>query len=195
MIQTRLYLILLLFCCNAFAQDSIQKADGTKFKIVTGSAVVYQKEKQVKYLLPDLDKPRMIAFKDLSQATSNGKLFKIFRDRKKIKGYYVITQNKNVSLAAISTKKTSTVGGFNVPYTLHEVAVFDHGKILDKVSFTENNDRKNINKRVAAREMIINHFTDCVAVLERLAFFAGAESNLQEGDVVEFLKSPYWPCN
>lgn len=197
MIPWKTYLILALLCCSrSFAQDSIRKADGTKIIIASGSAHVDYRHKQLKYKLPENGNPQTIAFRDLSKATSSGSVFRIFREGKKINGYYVIADNNGLALATATRKKISAVGGFNVPYIVHEMVVFDNGKVIDRISFSENNDRKNTKKRLQAREIIADRFSECAAVLKRLALFANTDSNLKEGDVAEFLDPPlYLPCH
>lgn len=195
MIHLKPYLFFLLFCGQLFAQDSIYKTDGSKFQLASGSLKVDHRHKQLTYRLSGNDKEQTVAFKDLDKATSAGKQFKIFREKKRVKGYYVIAAHNGLFLAAVSVKKTSNIGGFNVPYVLHEMIVFDGAKIIGDISFTENNDRKNIKRRMEAKEMIHNHFADCVGVLERLAYFSNNESRLEEGDIVGLLAPAlYIPC-
>jgi hypothetical protein len=114
----------------------------------------------------------------------------------KLKGYFVLAQRDGLTLASFTKEITTSTGGFNQRYVYHEMIVLDGTKTLERISFTENNDDKNIKKRVKAKQLIALYFGDCIEVSERLAYFANnANGSLIEGDVAAYLKqAPYLLC-
>jgi hypothetical protein len=196
MILHKTYLIFLFACGAAFAQDSIYKADGSRAAITGESVKLDFRHKQLLYANKGETGTQKIAFKDLNKVSYNGKRFQMLKVGNKSKGVFVLAQRDGLTLAALTKEITTSTGGFNQRYVNHEVMVINGAKVVERVSFTENNDDKNIKKRIKAKQMITLYFGDCVEVSERLAFFANSgNSSLIEGDLVAYLRqSPYLLC-
>ena len=189
-------IVFLLIFASSFAQDTIYKTDGTRTAIIGESVKLDLRLKQVLYSIKGETATQKVPLKILDKVSYNGKRFQMLKVGNKLKGYHVLAQHDGLTLAAISKQITTSSGGFNQRYINHEVVVLNGSKSVERVSFTENNDDKNIKKRVKAKQMIELYFGGCVEVMERLAFFANAANgSLLEGDLVGYLKqSPYLLC-
>ena len=187
---------MLLIGSTAVAQDSIYKADGTRAAI-NGESVGFDfRRKNVTYANKGETAPQRLALKSLNKVSFQGKQFRMLKIGSKQRGMFVLAEHDGITLATLAKNVTTNTGGFNQRYVNHEVVVVSANKIIDRVSFTENNDDKNIKKRMKAKEMIALYFGDCVEVQERMAYFANAEKGgLVEGDLVAYLKqAPYLLC-
>jgi hypothetical protein len=196
MTSWKTYLIALFICSFAAAQDSIVKADGSRASIAGESVKFYFRQKQLTYANKGETIMQKVALKDLNRISYQGKRFQMLKVGNKLKGFYVLAQHDGLTLATLSKEITTSSGGFDQHYINHEILVLNANKIIDKVSFTENNDDKNIKKRIKAKQMIVLYFGDCIEVVERLAHFANAgNSALLEGDVAAYVKqAPYLLC-
>ena len=196
MMNWKTYLIALFVCSSAIAQDSIVKADGARAAIVGESVKFDFRHKQLMYANKGETDIQKIALKDLNSVSYQGKRFQMLKVGNKLKGFYVLAQHDGITLAALSKEIKTNSGGFNQRYIYHEIIVLDGTKTIERTSFTENNDDKNIKKRIKAKQLIMLYFGDCIEVTERLDYFANNKNSaLLEGDVAAYIKqAPYSLC-
>jgi len=196
MLTQKLYIAFLLIAVTSFAQDSIFRADGTRAAINGESVKIDFRHNQLAFAAKGETTLQKLALKDLSKITYQGKRFEMLKVGNKQKGLYVIAQHDGLTLATLTKEIVTTTGGFNVKYINHEMLILSAGKVIERISFTENNDDKNVKKRMKAKALIELYFGDCVEVVERLAYFSNTANNsLIEGDIAAFLKqAPYLLC-
>jgi hypothetical protein len=196
MIKSATYLTLLFFCSLCAAQDSIFRVDGTRSAIIGESVKLDLRHNRLTYIIKGGTETQKLSLKNLNKVSYRGKRFQMLKVGSKLKGYFVLAEHDGITLATLTKDIVTNTGGFNTPYIYHEVLILNGGKIVERVSFTENNDDKNIKKRVKAKQLIALYFGDCIEVSERLAYFANnANGSLIEGDVAAYLKqAPYLLC-
>ena len=196
MITRQLYIIFIFITASSFGQDSIFKADGTRTAINGESVKIDLRLKLLTFAPKGEAVAQQLALKNLEKMTYQGKRFEMLKVGNKQKPFFVIARHDGLTLATLTKEIVTSTGGFNVRYVNHEMLVLEGSKVIERISFTENNDDKNIKKRIKAKAQLELYFGDCVEVMERLAYFANTPNNsLIEGDIASFLKqSPYLLC-
>lgn len=184
--------LVLTTAIQGFSQGILfQKGEIPKL-IQKESILVEWRSNKVSFLLADGTKRESVRFKNLDSIVYDKVVFKTFEVDKKRKGYFVIARHDGYTLATLNKKYTVSRGGFSVDYSKHDIAVFKNDKLVEQISFTENNDRKNIDARVLATKLIERYFGSCPSISEKLS--QPYEGALQHGAVVGLLgpvTSPY----
>ena len=190
-------LLLFLFSFAAFSQEYIQKNDGTKIQFIKGTLRVEPVNKRLTYKVGNEKKALKIKYKDLDHASFEGFLFKTFQVSNIRKGYYLLAEDSQKTLAVISRKRTSNSGGFDSVHTRYEMVLFGKDKkIIEELSFTDNKSEKNAQFRTRAKAIIKENFSSCPKVMERLYAVNETNKKLENGDVLNFLNKPiYISCN
>jgi len=185
-------LLLLLLCNHVIAQDVIQTKAGNKIEATEGSIWIDSKNKHVLYKLPNVKKRKKIKFKDVVSASYKDHQFQTFDVNGKSKGFLILVDANDKRLGAISTNRTVSKGGFEVPYMRYELAVIDNsGKVLQYLVFTDVNNPNNIAMRKVAGEIVRNNFQDCPNLLERLKTFENTDLKSVNGDIAELIAELY----
>lgn len=185
-------LLMLLLCSQAFAQDVIQTKSGTTVNAVEGSIRVDVRNKRLLYKLPNIDKRKKIKIKEVVSASYKDHQFQTFDVDGKRRGFFILANDNGKRLGAISSRRSVSKGGFEVPYNRYELAVIDSaGKVIEYLSFTDVNNSNNIAIRQTAGTIVRSNFRDCPNVLERLRTFENTESKVQNGAIAELIDKPY----
>ena len=182
---------LLLFAgLNVFGQ-SIQKKDGTTIDLTGGNIHVEAGNKRLVYFQKDSKVEQRVKFKNLNQATWGDFRFKTFDINGKLKGYYIIAENAGKTLLSSKRIRIKSRGGFESSYTHYEVVVLDaQNRILDAVSFTDENTDKKAIERGKVAPMIKNHFANCSKLVEKATAFESPPSDTQNTMILVLLNEP-----
>ncbi|HMI06562.1 MAG TPA: hypothetical protein VK528_03375 [Flavobacterium sp.] len=188
----KLLLFLLLLGANAFAQQFIQKKDGTKIIVADGSIHIEPSSKRIGYLLKDDQKEYHVKFKELDFASYGETLFKAFTVEKKTKGFYVIAENNGKTLVLNKQKRVKSRGGFESSYVHYELGVLDAagnyaGEIL---SFTNETSNTSAETRSKIIPMVKAQLADCPKLLEKIVLFESPPSDTKNTMILVFLDTP-----
>lgn len=187
----KLILLLLIFGKTSFAQEFIQKKDGTKTDVSNGSIYIESDRNKVAYLLKDDKKVRYVKFKDLDYASYGGILFKSFLIDKKQSGYFVISEYSGKTLVTSKQTKIKNRGGFESTYSQYKILVLNtENQIMETLSFTDTNSVTSIGNRSNVVSMIKNHFSGCSELMERVSLFESPASDLEHTIVLTFMNDP-----
>lgn len=189
----KLLLLLLLLSANAFAQQFIQKKDGTKIIVADGSIHIEPSNKRIGYLLKDDQKEYHVKFKELDFASYGETLFKTFTVNKKAKAFFVIAENSGKTLVLNKQKRVKSRGGFESSYVHYELGVLDaSGNYVSKVlSFTnENNSNSSTETRGKIIPMIKEQFADCPKLIEKITLFESPPTDTKNAMILVFLDTP-----
>lgn len=181
----------MVLCSLGIQAQSIQKSDGTNIDVTDGKIHVEPGNKRLVYFLKDSEKEQRVKFADLKEAKWGDFVFRTFTIEGKAKGYYVVAETASKTLVAIKRMRIKSRGGFESTYTHYEVAVLDkQNKIVDELSFTdENTDKKSV-ERSKVIPMIQKHFADCPKLIERASAFESANSDAKNTTILVFLNDP-----
>lgn len=172
---------------QGFSQGLLYQKNSNPKPIQKESILIEWRSSKVSFLAVDGTKRESVRFKNLDSIRYDQVAFRTFEIGKKRKGYFVIAHHDGYTLATLNKKYTVSRGGFPVDYSKHDVAVFKNDQLIDQISFTENNDRKNIDARISATKLIERYFGACESVREKLSQpYDGA---LKQGAIIGVLSS------
>lgn len=180
--------LLLTVAFQGFAQGFLYPKNGERRSIQKESILIEWRSNKVSFLSADGTKREKIRFKNLDSIVYDGITFKTFSVKNKPFGYYVISKYNGYTLATLNKRYTVSRGGYPVNYSKHEVAVFKKDELVEQISFTENNDRRNIEARQETLKLIEQYFGGCPSVREKLS--VPYEGALEHGAIVRFLSPP-----
>lgn len=181
-------LILILATLPVGAQNLIEKKDGTKIEPET--IHVEPGNKRIVYFLKDSKKEMRVKFTDLKQAIWNGLVFKTFSVDGKDKGFYVIAEAGGKTLVSSKRTRIKSRGGFESTYNHYEVAVLQQGKIVESLSFTDENSDKKAGERAKVIPMVKGHFTQCPKLAEKVSAFESPASDTKNTTILVLLNDP-----
>jgi hypothetical protein len=187
----KLLLILFFVSVNGFAQQFIQKKDGTKITVADNSIHIEPGKKRIGYMLPDNKKEMHIKYKALNFATYGEFLFKTFPIDKKDIGFFVIAEHKGKTLLTTKRTRIKSRGGFESTYTHYDVLVLDKSNnVLENLSFTDEKKDRNTADRGKVIPIIQAQFQDCKNVVEKASLFESPSSDDKNLTVLVFLNDP-----
>lgn len=190
----RTILFFLLINVSVFAQSFVQKSDGTKIAVPEGSITIEPVNKRIVYKTGNVK--NKIKYKDLSHAAFNGSLFRVFKEGKRSKGYFVLAESAGKTLAAIADTRSKPAGGFEKKFSRIEMCVYSNtGGLVERIVFSDDRNDKNTMLRADAAALIRSHFGDCEAPIQRLEAFEMTDTETQNNGISKFVESKiYTDC-
>lgn len=187
----KLALLLLISSVNCFAQQFIQKKDGTKINVVENSIHIEPGNKRIGYLIADNKKDLHVSYKDLDLATYGDFLFKTFLIGKKNIGFFVVAESNGKTLLTTKRTRIKSRGGFESTYTHYDVLVIDKSNnVLENLSFTDEKNNRNTSDRSKVIPMIQSHFPDCKQLIEKAMLFESPPIDDKNSTILVFLNDP-----
>lgn len=179
------------FLSISVSAQVIVKNDGTKIDVSQGTIHVEPGNKRLTYFLKDSKKELHVKFRELDKATWGDFVFRTFTIDGKEKGYYVVAETASKTLVSTKRTRIKSRGGFESTYTHYEVAVLDkQSKIVEELSFTDENNEKKSAERGKVIPMIQRHFSDCPKLTERATAFESPPNDTKNNTILVFLNDP-----
>ena len=183
---------ILLLGSGLFAQDVIQTKNGKSIVVVEGSIKVEPGNKKLRYKLASEPKAKKIKFKDIVSATYKEHYFRTVTIDGKVRGFFIMADLNGKQLGVNSRKRIVNKGGFDVPYQSIEMVVIEKDNSVSNYSvFTDVVNQKNNVLRGKAKTILIEQFSDCPNLIERLNTFAAADITVENLDIVKLFDNPY----
>lgn len=184
-------LSLLFLACISVSAQTIVKKDGTEINVSQGTIHVEPGNKRLTYFLKDSKKELHVKFKELDRANWGDFIFRTFTIDGKEKGYYVVAETASKTLVSAKRTRIKSRGGFESTYTHYEVAVLDkQNKVVEALSFTDENTDKKSAERGKVVPMISTHFHDCPKLTERAGAFESPPNDTKNTTILVFLNDP-----
>ncbi len=176
------------------AQDLIITKNDT-ISAVEGSIHVALSGKKLMYTNAKTSEKTKVKVKDVISATFKDRRFVTYQIKNKIRGGFLLTENKDAKLIVLSSKRSVNKGGFDVPYMRYEISIVRNGATKQLV-FTDVNNERNIALRAEATKLIQNNFADCGTIIIRLKSFESDKKDIENPAITGLLENPYFTaCN
>ena len=187
----KLALLLIITSVNCFAQQFIQKKDGTKINVLENSIHIEPGNKRIGYLIGDNKKKMHVSYKDLDFAIYGDFLFKTFLIGKKNIGFFVVAESNGKKLLTTKRTRIKSRGGFESTYTHYDVVVLDKSDlVIESLSFTDEKNNRNTADRSKVIPMIQSHFPECKQLIEKAILFESPPSDDKNATILVFLNDP-----
>lgn len=176
------------------AQDLIITKNDT-ISAVEGSIRVALSGKKMMYTNAKTFAKSKINVKDVISASFKDRRFVTYQIKNKVRGGFLLTENKDAKLIVLSSKRSVNKGGFDVPYMRYELSIVRNADTKQLV-FTDVNNERNIAFRAEAMQLIQDNFADCETIITRLKSFESDKKDIENPAITGLLENPYFTaCN
>ena len=176
------------------AQDLIITKNDT-ISAVEGSIHVALSGKKLMYINAKTSEKTKVKIKDVISATFKDRRFVTYQIKNKVRGGFLLTENKDAKLIVLSSKRSVNKGGFDVPYMRYELSIVRNSDTKQLV-FTDVNNKRNIAFRAEATQLIQGNFADCETIITRLKSFESDKKDIENPAITGLLENPYFTaCN